>query len=124
MGTKLAESGLLTYTSCVQGEYVKRAAWLLLLLLLLDLSTSPICSAGTFAKFNDPSAASLTTGTRVQAQPALNLDDDGCFCCCTHVLPGTHVKVVPPVPLVVSSAILIVGNPFAISQTLFHRPKR
>jgi hypothetical protein len=120
----VAAPTLMTYTIFMQGNHAKRAAWLLLLLLVLDLSTSGICSAGTFPFWGGRSAASMTESPLAQAPPAQNLDDDGCFCCCTHMLPGTHVDVVPPMPLVAGTSILIVSNLSAVPRTHFHPPKR
>src|SRR5436309_163671 len=69
------------YTSLVQQKYAKRAAWLLLILMVLDLSTASVCTAGTFPGFAAGGASGVSAGVLAHAEGPLNTDDDGCFCC-------------------------------------------
>ena len=104
-------------------KHAKRAARLLLFLLLLDLATSPICSAGTLPLGSSDSTVSVAANPEVRAPLAQNSEDDGCFCCCTHILPGAQIFIASPVPLVAGASILILRNPLAPPQTLFHPPR-
>jgi hypothetical protein len=109
----------------VRAKHIKSAAWFLLLLLVLDLSTAGICSAGTFPGSRVQSDTTLMGGggTLADSQPAQNSDDDGCFCCCTHILPGAHFALSLLVPAVSVRSIPTLPSPSAFPQTLFHPPK-
>ncbi len=54
---------VLAYTDLVREKQIKSAAWFLLLLLVLDLSTAGICSAGTFPGFHVQSDTTLRGGS-------------------------------------------------------------
>jgi hypothetical protein len=96
---------------------------LLLLLMVLDLSTARICSAGTFPGFRTDAKATLSAIAQTEAAPAQNLDDDGCFCCCTHVLPGFLSVFAPPVPAIAVYFLAAIAYPSALPQIPFHPPK-
>jgi hypothetical protein len=115
---------VLAYTDFVREKQIKSAAWFLLLLLILDLSTAGICSAGTIPGSRVPSDTTLRgVGISADSQPAQNADDDGCFCCCTHILPGVHFTLSPVASAVSVPSIPTLTNPSAFPQTLFHPPK-
>jgi len=113
----------LPYTEHVSERRVK-FAWLLLLLMFLDLSTASLCTAGTFPMLGAPEEMILSGSGAVHGQPVQNVDDDGCFCCCTHMLPGTHSVFSPPVHAVPVNLLTAALNPLAVVQSLFHPPKR
>jgi hypothetical protein len=102
---------------------VKYAAWFLLIMLLLDLSTAGICSAGTFPGADGRGDFTLSTGSRAEAPAIPNLDDDGCFCCCTHVLPGAVFFLASLVPATSTESIFVIASPSASPQAPFHPPK-
>jgi hypothetical protein len=113
----------LHYTGVVRNKNAKFAASLLLLLMVLDLSTARICSAGTFPGFRTDAKATLSATSQTEAAPAQNLDDDGCFCCCTHVLPGFLSVFAPPVPAIAVYFLAAIAYPSALPQIPFHPPK-
>jgi hypothetical protein len=127
MGSKFCRlkfAWVLAYTELVREKQIKSAAWFLLLFLVLDLSMAGICSAGTVPGSRVQSDTTLRDGgTLADSQPAQNLDDDGCFCCCTHILPGAHFALLPLVSAVSVPSIPTLTNPSAFPQTLFHPPK-
>jgi hypothetical protein len=114
----------LLYTEKVQEEKVKYAAGFLLLLMVLDLSSAGICSAVTFPVFDARTDVTLRSGSHADAQPVQGLDDDGCFCCCTHMLPGAHSVLASLMPAVAINSVATVLNPSAVSQAPFHPPKK
>ncbi len=104
-------------------ERVKRAAWLLLLLLALDLSTEGVCGAATLPASDGRGELALRAGNAPATQEAQNPDGDGCFCCCTHVLPGAHFVLTLPLPEVPAesvSALIRLPSPV---HAFFHPPK-
>jgi hypothetical protein len=64
------------------------------------------------------------SGSTAHGQPAQNLDDDGCFCCCTHMLPGAHSVFSPLVGAVPVNFLITLLNPLAVAQSPFHPPKQ
>lgn len=113
----------LTYTVRMKRERVKYAAWLLLLLMALDLSTASICSAGIFPVLKDRNDSTLGGHTLANAQQVQNLDDDGCFCCCTHILPGSVVGFGSPARVIRVKTFPLFAIPTASPDSLFHPPK-
>jgi hypothetical protein len=111
------------YTFFVQQRHVKRAAWLLLILMVLDLSTASICTAGTLPGHADSVASILNAGVLAHAQGQINVDDDGCFCCCTHILPGAHFDLAALEPMIVAASVPGVLDTSSSPQSLFHPPK-
>src|SRR4030095_7044220 len=109
------------YTDVVREKQIKSAAWLLLLLLILDLSTAGICSAGTFPGSRGYSGSTLGgSGILANPQSTQNEEDDGCFCCCTHILAGVHFTLSPLVSVVFVPSVPTRPDPSAVPQTLFH----
>ena len=111
------------YNTSVSERRVKFSAWILLLLMVLDLSTAGVCSAGTFPMFGRASAVSLSSGSQAEGQPLQGTDDDGCFCCCTHMLPGSVVGLGSPAPVIRMKAVPLFAIPTASPDSLFHPPK-
>jgi len=74
------------YTEQVSERRIK-FAWVLLLLMVVDLSTAGVCTAGTFTMLDAPASISLSGSSATHGQPVQNLDDDGCFCCSLYVRP-------------------------------------
>jgi len=120
---RLETTRRLHYTAVVRNKNTKVAASLLLLLMVLDLSTARICSAGTLSGFRTDAKATLSATSQTAAAPAQNLDDDGCFCCCTHVLPGFVSVLAPPVPATAVYFMAVIGDPSALPQIPFRPPK-
>jgi hypothetical protein len=114
----------LPYTEGVRERKVKYAAWFLLIMLLLDLSTAGICSAGTFPGADTRSNFTLTAGTRAEAPPIPNLDDDGCFCCCMHILPSAVFVLDSLVPATAAESLPVLTNLSVLPQVPFHPPKQ
>ncbi len=114
----------LPYTESVRERKVKHAAWFLLIMLLLDLSTSGICSAGTFPGTDTRSNFTLRAGTRAEAPPIPNLDDDGCFCCCTHMLPSAVFVLDSLVSVTAAESLFVLTNLSVLPQVPFHPPKQ
>jgi hypothetical protein len=122
----VAESCRFYYTGLVRNRNVKVAASLLLLLMILDLSTAGVCTAGTFPSVGAGTALSLNANSsgQTEAQPVQFLEDDGCFCCCTHILPGALFLLGTPIAVIHAQAAALAANPAAQPQTLFHPPKQ
>jgi len=108
----------------VRNRNVKIAASLLLLLMMLDLSSASICTAGTFPGSRQGTVVSLNLAAQAEAQPLRTFDDDGCFCCCSHVLPGSLFLFESPSPVVSSKDNSVTTDPTDLPQVLFHPPKR
>lgn len=65
-------------------------AVLLLTLALVDLFVPGVCkSDGPTLNNASRSSASLNAN-----EPVLPHGEDGCFCCCTHIVPAPHVELV------------------------------
>jgi hypothetical protein len=111
------------YTSVVQQRHVKRAAGLLLFLLVLDLSTASFCTAGTFPGGADSVGVVLSASVLAHVEGPLNAEDDGCFCCCTHILPGAHFDLAALEPMIVAASVPGVLDPSGSPLSLFHPPK-
>jgi hypothetical protein len=114
----------LVYTDFVRERNVKFAASLLLLLMILDLSSAGICTAGTFPGFEPRTGVTLNSMAQAETQPVRASDDDGCFCCCTHILPGSLFLLESPSPVITAKGIPVISDPTELPQTLFHPPKR
>jgi hypothetical protein len=114
----------LLYTGLVRNGNVKFAASLLLLLMVLDLSSAGICTAGTFPGSQARTGLTLNSVAQADAQPVQASDDDGCFCCCTHILPGSFFLLASPCPVITAEGVSIVSSPTALPQTLFHPPRQ
>jgi hypothetical protein len=71
-----------------------------------------------------PAGITLSGTSAAYGQPVQNLDDDGCFCCCTHILAGAHSVLVPAISVVPVSSPTTVLNPLAVAQSPFHPPKQ
>jgi len=111
------------YTFLVQQRHVKRAAWLLLLLLVVDLSTASICTAGTFPGGAASVASIMPASVFAHAEGPVNTDYDGCFCCCMHILPGAHFDLAALEPMIVAASVPGVLDPSGSPLSLFHPPK-
>ncbi|HMI54302.1 MAG TPA: hypothetical protein VK525_22525 [Candidatus Saccharimonadales bacterium] len=120
----MAGSKGLLYTGLVQNRNGKFAASLLLLLMVLDLSSAGVCIAGTFPGSQARTDVALSSVAQADAQPVSASDDDGCFCCCTHILPGSFFLLESPSPMITAEGVRIVSGPTALPQTLFHPPKQ
>jgi hypothetical protein len=114
----------LLYTGLVRNRNVKFAASLLLLLMVLDLSSAGICTARTYPGSQARTGVTLISVAQADAQPVQFSDDDGCFCCCTHILPGSFFLLASPSPVITTEGVPIVSSPTALPQTLFHPPKQ
>jgi hypothetical protein len=108
----------------VRNRNVKFAASLLLLLMVLDLSTAGICTAGTFPASESRTGVTLNSVAQAEAQPPRAIDDDGCFCCCSHILPGSFFLLESPSRVVTIKSVPVISDPTTLPQTLFHPPKR
>ena len=84
---------------------------LCLFLLVLDLSTASFCTAGTFPGGADSIGAVLSAIVLAHVEGPLNAEDDGCFCCCTHILPGAHFDLAALEPMIVAASVPGVLDP-------------
>ena len=114
----------LLYTGLVRNRNVKFAASLLLLLMVLDLSSAGICTAGTFPGLQARTDVTLSSVAQADSQLVQASEDDGCFCCCTHILPGSLFLLESPSPAVTAEGVPAVSSPTSLPQTLFHPPKQ
>jgi hypothetical protein len=80
--------------------------------------------AGTYPGSQARTGGTLNSVAQGDAQPVQVSDDDGCFCCCTHILPGSFFLLASPTPAITAEGVPIVSSPTALSQTLFHPPKQ
>lgn len=119
----MAGQNHLLYTEFVPERRVK-VAWFLLLLIALDLSTAGVCTAGTFPVLTSVADLTMSARSTAHGQPLQNLDDDGCFCCCTHLLVGTHSVASPPEPAATLPSARKILNLSSVPQLPFHPPKR
>jgi hypothetical protein len=79
--------------------------------------------AGSFPVMNTPADLTVSGASTAQAQPVQNLDDDGCFCCCTHLISHVRSASPPPEPAVPASSVVRIVNPSAVPRSPFHPPK-
>lgn len=97
----------------------------LLLWTLVDLAFPSLCRAeGVVA-----GQAQATVAATAQVGPGsgggreLPYDDDDCFCCCSHVIPGSHIAISSPELTNRSKITIAVSEPFALPHTFFHPPR-
>jgi hypothetical protein len=98
----------------------------LLLWTLVDLAFPGLCRAeGVVAGQAQTTVAAATArvGPGSGDGTQLPYDDDDCFCCCSHVIPGSHMVMSSPELTNRSKIVVAVSEPFALPHTFFHPPR-
>lgn len=119
-GVQVGEGGCAPYTRFVPSHRGKFVALLLLLLMALDLSTATVCEAKSFP---GESKVAVNGGLPVATAQAQSVDDDGCFCCCAHIVVAGPGMLMGPELLASTHAGLVIPESPRFPQSLFHPPK-
>jgi len=119
-GFRLARPGARRILVFVPNDRGKFVALLLLLLMALDLSTASVCEAKGFPGGSIVAVSGNPPETTEGPQSA---EDDGCFCCCVHIVVAGPCLLVEPEPHASTHAGLVIPEPSSFPQSLFHPPK-
>lgn len=98
----------------------------LLLWTLVDLAFPGLCRAeGVVAvqAQTNVAAATARVGPGSGGRTQLPYDDEDCFCCCSHIIPGSHMVISSLECTNQSKIVVAVSEPFALPHTFFHPPR-
>lgn len=101
----------------------KTVALVLLVWVFADLGMQGSC-----CQSNQPFAM-LANGLALVApqdgkEPAASTADEGCFCCCTHILPARHFELRAGPAMSHEVPLRVVESPRGFNVSVYHPPRQ
>ena len=57
-------------------------------------------------------------------EPATSTADEGCFCCCTHILPARHIELGDGTAISHEVPLRVVESPRGFNVSVYHPPRQ
>lgn len=103
--------------------WTKRLAVLMLLGVTLDLSVPGFCRTdGIIMPVSQTVAAATPANSHQERGPQETLED-GCFCCCSHIVPTAHFRVERGQTVLSERPPYLQAQPTGLSASLYHPPR-